>query len=294
LDINQSLKKMISYIEENICNKIEYNVLAQMLGMSEFHFQRMFSFLAGMSISEYVRRRKMALAAFDLKKTDEKIIDIAAKYGYDSHSAFSRTFQRYHGITPSMARKENVDIQTFPPLSFSISIKGNDSIQFRTEKKESFKLFGKNDVIVPMEHKYALRFILDYGRNVVANGTHDSINIAAGFLIEANQPFHLLHGVYFKDNDENTHFMYGWELPDKGVDESFTIIDVPEATWAVFTYHGEHLESLPKIWTYLYTDWFFTSRYEVDNSIVIEKETWVDVKHIKFFAEVWIPISESN
>lgn len=141
-----------------------------------------------------------------------------------------------------------------------------------------------------MEHLYALDFILDYGDKVVKNGIHDSTNIAAGFPVGDRHPFHLLHGIYFKDKDNATHFMYGWELPKNGVDESFTVVDVPKTTWAVFTYFGEHMESLPKIWTYIYSNWIHTSGYKTEDHIFIEKETWLDDRQESFCAEVWIPI----
>ena len=86
--------------------------------------------------------------------------------------------------------------------------------------------------------------------------------------------------------------MYGWELPEGGVDESFTVINVPKIKWAVFAYDGEHKESLPKIWTYIYSDWLYTSGYKIEDYIIVEKETWLDDKQEGFCAEVWIPLKE--
>lgn len=292
MDINIALDNVINYIEENICGDINYERAAQMLGTSVFHFQRMFSFLTGLSIAEYIRRRKMTLAAFDIQKSGEKIIDIAVKYGYESHSSFTRAFQSFHGTTPTAVRNEGASIKACPPILISVTVKGMDSIKFRIEKTAPYKLFGKEDVIVPMEHKYARDFIIDYGDKVVKNGIHSSINIAAGFAVDDSHPFHLLHGIYFKDKYGDTRFMYGWELPECGVDESFTIINVPKATWAVFTYYGEHMESLPKIWTYIYTNWLYTSGYKIEDYVIVEKETYLDDKQESFCAEVWMPIKE--
>jgi AraC family transcriptional regulator len=232
----------------------------------------------------------MTLAAFDLQKSKDKVIDIALKYGYESHSSFTRAFQQFHGITPTAVRMEGVCIQAYPPLSLNITINGKDAIKFRIEKTEPFELFGREDVIVPMEHKYALNFILSYSEKIVKNGIHISINLAAGFPVGENHSFHLLHGIYYKDDSDNTHFMYGWELPKNGVDDCFTVVDVPKTKWAVFTYHGEHMESLPKIWTYIYSNWLLTSGYKAEDHIIIEKEAWLDDKQESFCAEVWMPI----
>jgi len=247
MDINLALNDVINYIEENIYGTIDYERAAQMVGTSVFHFQRIFSFLTGIPISEYIRRRKMTLAAFDLQNSNAKIIDIALKYGYETHSSFTRTFQQFHGTTPASVRSKGVNIQVYPPIQLKIAIRGADAIKFRVETTEAYKLFGQDDIIVPMDHKYALDFIKDYGKRVIEDGTHDSINISAGFPVGNGHPFHLLHGIYFKDRDGATRFMYGWEVPKEGVNESFTVVAVPETTWAIFTYCGEHMESLPKI-----------------------------------------------
>lgn len=294
MDINLAFNNVINYIEENICGDIDYEKAAQMVGTSLFHFQRMFSFLTGVPVAEYIRRRRMTLAAFDLQKTEEKVIDIALKYGYESHSAFTRAFSQLHGITPSAARKSGASIKAYPPIYLHITFNGIEEIKFRIEKKQAFKLFGKQNIIVPMEHKYSIDFIRRYGEEIVRNGTHDLTNIAAGFPVGEEDPFHLLHGIYFKDKDAMTNFMYGWEVPENGVDEAFTIVDVPKATWAVFTYYGEHMESLPKIWTYIYSNWLYTSGYKIDDYVFIEKETWLDEHQTSFCAEVWLLINADS
>ncbi|WP_315675830.1 helix-turn-helix transcriptional regulator [Clostridium sp. 19966] len=121
-----------------------------MSGTSVFHFQRIFSFLVGIPISEYIRRRKMTLAAFDLQKSNAKIIDIALKYGYETHSSFTRAFQQFHGITQASVRSKGVSIQVYPSIHINIAIREADAIKFRVEETETYKLFGKDDIIVPM------------------------------------------------------------------------------------------------------------------------------------------------
>lgn len=294
MDINLAFNNVINYVEENMCNEIDYEKAAEMLGTSSFHFQRMFSFLVGIPIAEYIRRRRMTLAAFDLQKSKEKVIDIAFKYGYQSHSSFTRAFQQFHGITPTVARNEGVSIQVYPQLHLQVTVKGIDVIGFRVVKTAPYQLFGKEDIVIPMEHKYAHDFIREYGESVVKNGSHSTTNLAAGFPSGEGNPFHLLHGIFFKEKDNFTHFMYGWELPENGVEEGFTIVDVPETNWCVFTYRGEHMEGLPQIWTYIYSNWLLSSGYKTGDHIIIEKETWLDEKNTQFCAEVWLPITVQN
>ncbi len=292
MDISTVFNDAIKTIEDNICDDIKYEDLAKTMGVSVFHFQRLFSFLTGIPIAEYIRGRRMTLAGFDVQETNIKIIDIAIKYRYESHSSFSRAFQLFHGVTPSDVRKKGMGIKIYPPIYLNIAVRGNDIIGFKIDKTEPYQLFGKNDIIVPMEHKYAIDFIKNYGEMVVENGSHAAVNIAAGFPVGDNYPFHLLHGIFFKDCEERTHFMYGWEKPSQELEESFTVIDVPETTWAVFTYVGEHMEGLPKVWTYIYTNWLYTSGYKIGDQIIIEKESWMDEKENVLRAEVWLPIKE--
>jgi AraC family transcriptional regulator len=292
MDINKVFNNVINYIEENMCNEINYDEAAKIMGVSVFHFQRLFSFLTGTPIAEYIRCRRMTLAGFDIQKSNEKIIDIALKYGYESHSSFSRAFQLFHGVTPSAVRDKGKSIKIYPSIHLNITLKGNDIINFRIEKTDPYQLFGKDDIIVPMEHKYALEFIKNYGNMVVENGSHATVNMAAGYPVDDQHLFHLLHGIYFKDKEDRTHFMYGWEKPEHEIEDGFTVVDVPKTTWAVFNYFGEHMEGLPKIWTYIYTSWLYSSGYNIDDQIFIEKESWNDDAQKEICAEVWLAIKE--
>lgn len=105
---------MLDYIETNLENEIDYSKIAQAACCSEYHFSRMFSSMAGISLSEYIRRRRLTLAAFEIQKSNIRIINVAIKYGYESADSFSRVFQKIHGIKPSDARKRGVQLKAFP------------------------------------------------------------------------------------------------------------------------------------------------------------------------------------
>ena len=110
----------IDYIENNLDNKIEYSSVARAACCSEFHFSRMFSSLTGISLSEYIRRRRLTKAAFDIQTSNEKIIDIALKYGYDSSDAFTRAFKKLHGVTPNAVIENSVQLKAFPRIPFKL------------------------------------------------------------------------------------------------------------------------------------------------------------------------------
>jgi len=127
MDWIERMNHALDFIENNLVGEIDYKQVSKAACCSEYHFSRMFSSIAGISLSEYIRRRRLTLAAFELQRSNLKIIDLAIKYGYDSPDSFTRAFQRTHGITPSKARNNSVHLKAFPKISFQISLRGNPS-----------------------------------------------------------------------------------------------------------------------------------------------------------------------
>ena len=127
----ERLNKMMAYIDEHLCDELDFAYLERIACCSEYQFRRMFSFLAGMSLSEYIRKRKLSYAATLLQNTNDKIIDIALKLGYESPDSFGKAFQSFHNMTPSQARKSAVSLKSFPPLTFQILLKGGSEMDYR-------------------------------------------------------------------------------------------------------------------------------------------------------------------
>lgn len=123
MDLIKGMNGVIEYIEENLTQTISYDLLSRFVGCSVNDFSRIFLFMTGMSISEYVRRRRLSQAVFDIQDRRNKIIDVALKYCYESPTTFSRAFKELHGTTPLSARKLNVSLKTYPPISFVLTLK---------------------------------------------------------------------------------------------------------------------------------------------------------------------------
>ena len=138
------LNSAVEYMEAHLLEKIDYEKVAEIANCPAYHFQRMFFYMTNISVSEYIRRRKMSLAAVDLQDAGAKVIDIALKYGYDSPTAFNRAFQSIHGIAPSVAKKENANLKSYPAIKFSVSVQGMEEMNFRIETKEAFRIVGKS------------------------------------------------------------------------------------------------------------------------------------------------------
>lgn len=143
MDWLKHLSLAIDYIEDNLEGEISYDKAAQIACCSTYYFQRMFLYVAGISLSEYIRRRRMTqAAAFELQGSEEKIIDIGSKYGYISPPSFNRAFQAVHGVNPTIARMEGTVLKAYPCIRFSINITGGESMRYRIEAKEPIRIVG--------------------------------------------------------------------------------------------------------------------------------------------------------
>lgn len=138
----ENMNEALSYIEDNLTEEIDIKQAATLAYCSEYHFKRMFSFLAGVTLAEYIRRRRLTLAAIDLNSGSMRVIDIALKYGYSSPDSFTRAFQILHGVTPSEARKKGQSLKAYPKMTFQLTIKGGEEMNYRIEEKEAFRIIG--------------------------------------------------------------------------------------------------------------------------------------------------------
>lgn len=144
MEWSERMSAAINYIEANLSDKIDMNIAAEKALCSSFHFQRMFYVVIGISLGEYIRRRRLTLAATELSFGTNKVIDVALKYGYDSPTAFSRAFHQVHGISPQAARTPGVKLVAFPRVSFHISLEGGTDMDYKIIEKPAFDLVGKS------------------------------------------------------------------------------------------------------------------------------------------------------
>lgn len=142
MDWISGIQNAINYIEDHIIEEIDYEAVAKQSFSSSFHFQRVFSILCGMTLGEYIRNRRLSLAGADLAASNAKVIDIAAKYGYESPESFCKAFQKFHGIAPSQARSNGAMLKSFSRLSIRISLEGGTTMNYRIEEKRKMLLTG--------------------------------------------------------------------------------------------------------------------------------------------------------
>ena len=138
----KQLSQVIDYIENNLDGVISYDEAAKIACCSTYYFQRIFSYITGITLSEYIRRRRMTKAAFELETTNKKVMNIGLKYGYKSPTAFNRAFQSVHGVSPTAARTQGTLLNAYLPISFSISVTGGENMSYRIETKEAIRIVG--------------------------------------------------------------------------------------------------------------------------------------------------------
>lgn len=165
MDWITGLQKAIDYVEDNLTEKLDYNEIAKKAYSSNFHFQRIFSILCGYTIGEYIRKRRLTLAGNELISTNTKIINIALKYGYDSHESFSRAFTKFHGINPSQVRINNTNLKSFSRLSVKLILEGGNIMDYRIEKKKLLKLFQRKNIFWEVRKSAKSKF-KNFGINV--------------------------------------------------------------------------------------------------------------------------------
>lgn len=138
----EGIQGSVTYMEENLAGTLDIREIAAVAGLSPFYYQRIFGALCGITVGDYIRARRMTLAAQELAGTDARVIDVAVKYGYDSPDSFAKAFQRFHGITPSAAKEAGAHLRSFAPLHIKISMEGGMMLDYRISEKAPFTIVG--------------------------------------------------------------------------------------------------------------------------------------------------------
>ncbi len=276
------LNEAVNYMEEHLEDEIDLERVAQIACCSSFHFQRMFSYLADMPLSEYIRRRKMTRAAFDLRTGGEKIIDVALKYGYESPTAFNRAFQSVHGIAPSVARAEGVKLKAYPPISFKITIKGEAEMNYRIEKKGPFKIAGlKRHYCMNAEESFSN--VPLFWREAAQSGVIPKL-----CTLMNKEPMGILGVCTSMEGKDFDYFIA--VATDKETPEEFTDYIVSECTWAIFECVGPMPAAIQDLQKRIVSEWLPNSGYDYANAPDIEVYFEGDQQADDYKCEAWLPI----
>lgn len=287
----KDLNDAIAYIEERLTDEIDMKEVAKRAYCSEYHFQRMFSFLSGVSLAEYIRRRRLTLAAQELSEGRTKVIDVAMKYGYGSPDSFSRAFQLLHGVNPSEARGASPSLKAFPRMSFQLTIQGGEAMNYRLIEKEGFRIAGLrkrvpivfegvNPAIAEMWGQLTPELIgeLKSLSNVDPRGLISaSVNFSEGRMQEKGELDHYIGAAT--------------TVKDTG---DLAVLEVEASLWAVFESVGPFPETLQSIWGRIYAEWFPSSDYEIAPGPEILWNESKDTSAPDYKSEIWIPVKKKS
>lgn len=290
MDWIKQLNQVMDYIDDNLQGEISYERIAEIACCSIYNFQRMFSYIAQTSLSEYIRSRRLTLAAFDMIKGNERIVDVSVKYGYDSQDAFSRAFRTFHGVLPSTVKKESVTVRSCPKLSFQIVVKGTDKMNYQIEHWPAFKVFG---IANRIKTDKAFGLVPGIWERAWKDGTIQSFIKCfpdyrpAGFL-------GIAAGGEWGNSEEMDYILAVTshvDAPDckhvpapAGMKE----YSYPAATWAIINADGALPNAVQEVYNKFYSEWLPSSGYKLSDLPVIECYMQEDRQ------EVWIAIVETD
>lgn len=287
MDSIKGMNNAINYIEQNLTNEIDFKEVARLALCSEYHFQKMFSFLAGISLSEYIRRRRLTIAAFELNNSNVRIIDMAIKYGYSSPDSFTRAFQNLHGITPSEARLNGQSLKAYPRMTFQLSIKGGNEMNYRMVEKDAFSIVGIKKR-VPIIFSGVNPEIAAMWKSLNEEMIHklkQLSNVEPKGIISASTNF---SEGRMEEKGELDHYI--GVATTRECPAYLTRLEVSESTWAVFEAIGPFPDTLQNIWGRIYSEWFPSSNYEQTEGPEILWNENKDVTSPTFKSEIWIPV----
>jgi len=271
VDWLKGVQNAIWYIEDNITEELDYEIIAKQAYISNFHFQKGFKILCGVTVGEYIRNRRLTLAGMELLSGDEKVIDIAVKYGYDSPDSFSKAFTRFHGTSPSSVRNKGVNLKSVSPLKITLIMEGGSKMDYRIEAKEVFTVLGK---VREFNGETSYSEIPKFWKEHFSSGGSEHVCGMFGICYD------------LKPETSMFNYMIADTYNGKDIPNGYETKEIPAKTWAIFpTTLGELQNVNTKIWN----EWMPNCReYEMDGDFDIEMYTGDD----KNTCEIWFPVKK--
>ncbi len=286
----KELNKVMDYIEDHLTQDISLEEIADYAGVSDYHFRKIFYYLSGLSLSEYIKNRKLSEANKDLLNK-ERVTDVAFKYGYESIDGFTRAFKSWSGFLPSEIAKKGIS-KSFPKLSFYIDVRGGDSMDYKIVEMPAFKFAGVSKR-VPMQFEGVNEAIVELARSITEEQRE------AMHALQNLEPYEIVNVSYEHDHDfmedrgELTH-MIGVLTTEEDISELLDVIEVPAASWAVFPNEGPFPETLQQTYARTYAEWLPVSDYEVI-PLPGFSFTRMDKERENYaYSEVWMPIRKKK
>jgi AraC family transcriptional regulator len=292
----ERMNQALDYIEENLTEDIDLSQVARIACHSLSSLQRIFPVIAEVPLSEYIRRRKLTMAAFELTHSDIRIVDLSVKYGYDSPEAFARAFSGLHGVTPSAARTEGVHLKAYPRISFLLTLRGDTPMDYRIETREAFAVYGIEEIFTT-ENQENLKKIPLFWQEAVADGRVDRLASsipASGPDENGRCPVNALCSYRETGGATFPYMLFALSGPNSKT-EGYKKAVVPASTWAIFRSDTLTKETTAQVLQTLirrvYTEWLTNAPYEQADGFDMEIYYTQGTKE---WAEYWIRVQQKK
>ena len=278
MELVESLNFALQYIERHLLEEADSEKAAKHVGLSRFYLERTFAALTGMSVSEYIRARRLTLAAQELLTDDPKVIDLALKYGYDTPESFTKAFSRFHGVTPTSARRMSTLLRCQNPLAISIKMEGTAIMNYKMEQMDAFRVVG---VEKSFHMDSSMQEIPKFWDDFMKKGFYEKVVPMFGICFDA-------------DANGNFPYLIGEVLqPGKVVPEGMVTRELPAHLWARFACKGPMPGAIQNVTRQIYSEWLPTNGvYEVAQNVEIEMYNEGDITAPDYESEVWIPVKK--
>ncbi|WP_182102920.1 AraC family transcriptional regulator [Niallia taxi] len=283
----QEFNQLMDYIEENLTEQISGKEISKIVGMSDYHFKRMFSYMAGMSLNEYIKNRRLSVANVELIN-GARVTDVAFKYGYQSIEGFSRAFREWCGFLPSEVTKNKIQ-KSFPKFSFFIDIRGGNSMEFKIERKKKFNLVGVAKR-VPIQFEGVNNVILELAQSINEQQRDEMHQLADLYPHQVLNISYDFDDGHLEEKGYLTH-MIGFATTKENSFADLEQLSIEESLWAIFPNQGPFPATLQETIAKIYSEWLPSSGYEIADLPGISF-TKHDSSNENVYSEIWMPIKE--
>lgn len=275
---NEGITNAISYMEENLDKELDIKEIADKAFVSSFYFQKIFNALCGFTVGEYIRNRRLTLAAQELTSTDARVIDVALKYGYDSPDSFSRAFTRFHGLTPSAAKQAGAHLNSFAPLKIKLTLEGGTMLEYKIVEKAQFTVMG-----------ISRKFNTDTSYEMIPQFWNEYMRNGEGREICG------MYGICDDVDGKNFEYLIADNyIPWNEIPKNCTTKIIPAGTWAVFPCRGSLPKALQDVNTKIWNEWLPSCKsYKLAGNYNIEMYTPPCQNPEDNYSEIWIPVEKS-
>ena len=295
MDWITGIQRAVEYVEVHITEPVDFEEAAKQACSSNFHFQRVFSILCGMTLGEYIRARRLSLAGSELAASGARVIDVALKYGYDSPESFSRAFARFHGISPSQARQDGAALKAFSPLSVKLILDGGTTMNYRIETKDAFPLICKTwKQTTPTTELLPVEEIAHFWQTCGADGTIEAL---CRYIPQDNMFTGCIVGASLGRDAADPEHPYAIGAHYHGLpvtDEGLQVIEIPAHTYVVFPCVGKMPEAIRNLYQRICGEFFPNSEYQPCGGTDFEAYPSANVSDPGYTCEVWVAVEKKQ